>query len=178
MSGLSSLAFQPRFPAWLSSLAFQPARSRQVVSSCFPASWRVAVGGTPCPVRWLPGAGRWPGPPGFFFLRVMACRRRRRAPLRGMAARCRTVTCVLSLALRLLQRAFRSFVRGVPQGVGPGRVLDRFSAKNKGFSFPYRPLPGRVRRRVRPLVGGVLFPLILIRDIWRGVRYSVLRAKC
>jgi len=55
-------------------------------------SWRAAGGGAPCPVGWLPGAGRWPGPPGLFFLRVMACRRRRRAPPSGVAARCRTVT--------------------------------------------------------------------------------------
>jgi hypothetical protein len=50
---------------------------RRVVASY--ESWRAAAGGAPRPVGWLPGAGRWPGPPGCCFLRVLACRRCRRS---------------------------------------------------------------------------------------------------
>ena len=125
----------------------QPVGSRQVVSSCFPESWRAAGGGTPCPVGWLPGAGRWP---------VLHVRSPPRKPP---------------------QRAFRSFVRRVPQPGTSGRVLSRFSPRDKGFSSSYRPLSGRVPpARLAPGQRRDLL-LILIRDISRRVRHPSSRAK-
>jgi len=116
-----------------------------------PESWRAAGGGAPRLVGWLPGAGRWPGPPGLFFLRVMACRRRRRALPGGVAARCRTVTRAAGVILPACHgvppEAARPARWGgcpVPDGDPSCRVFSSY-------------LPGVLacRRRRRALPGGV-----------------------
>ena len=128
-----------------------------------PESWRAAGGGAPRLVGWLPGAGRWPGPPGLFFLRVMACRRRRRALPGGVAARCRTVTraagVILPASHGVPPEAARPARWGgcpVPDGDPSCRVYSSYEswrAAGGGAPCPVGWLPGAGRWPALPPAG-------------------------